>query len=184
MFLWAPGSVPSIPWQTFLYRLHARNFHTGILTCVADNVFINFLDRSPRTFRFLSFFETIFLRFLFLWFYHGDQTIWSSRTSWRISCIWRSTSIQYVQIEPDVNSEMVPFGMTLSIDAGEDLHGFDRINWPLTSKMFTWKCLHSSCLKAVSVPTFVLGGLQGSTATSGSCHLRRIYTLFAWPLLP
>ena len=33
-----------------------------------------------------------------------------------------------------------------------------------------WKCLQWSCLKAVLVPTFVLGGLWGSTTTSGSCH--------------
>ena len=47
---------------------------------------------------------------------------------------------------------------------------FDRINWPLTSEMFTfWICarvLQWSCLKAVSVSTFVLGGLRGFTATS------------------
>ena len=34
---------------------------------------------------------------------------------------------------------------------------------------FFWKCLQWSCLKAVSVPTFIIGGLWGSTATSGSC---------------
>ena len=33
---------------------------------------------------------------------------------------------------------------------------------------FFWKCLQWSCLKAVSVPTFVIGGLQGSTASSGA----------------
>ena len=47
---------------------------------------------------------------------------------------------------------------------------FDRISWPLTSEMFTfWICtrvLQWSCLKAVSVSTFVLGGLRGFTATS------------------
>ena len=47
---------------------------------------------------------------------------------------------------------------------------FDRINWPLTSGMFTfWICtrvLQWPCLKAVSVSTFVLGGLRGFTAIS------------------
>ena len=86
------------------YRLHVCNFHTGILACVVDNVFINFFfHRSLRTFRFFSFFETIFSPFHF-YFYHGDQTI--SRTSWRIYCIWQSISIQYVQIQPDVNSDL------------------------------------------------------------------------------
>ena len=32
-----------------------------------------------------------------------------------------------------------------------------------------WKCLQWLWLKAVSVPTFVIGGLWGSTATSASC---------------
>ena len=41
------------------------------------------------------------------------------------------------------------------------------------SCLLFWKCLQCSCLKAVSVPTFVIGGLWDSTATSGSC----------WPLL-
>ena len=40
------------------------------------------------------------------------------------------------------------------------------------------KCLHWSCLKAVpSVPTFVIGGLRGSTATSGSCFSSPILVL-------
>ena len=47
---------------------------------------------------------------------------------------------------------------------------FDRINWPLTSEMFIfWICtrvLQWSCLKAVSVSTFVSGGLRGFIATS------------------
>ena len=85
------------------YRLHVCNFHTGILACVVDNVFVNFFHKSPRTFWFFSFFETIFLPFHF-YFYHGDQTI--SRTSWRVCCIWQSISIQYVQILPDVNSDL------------------------------------------------------------------------------
>ena len=56
---------PPPPWWTFLYRLHVCNFHTGILACVVDNVFINLSHRSPRMFRFFSFFETIFYHFFF-----------------------------------------------------------------------------------------------------------------------
>ena len=76
-----------------------------------------------------------------------------------------------------LTSEMVHFvskSVTLSmyIDAGDDLHGFDHISWPLTSEIFTfWKCLQWSYLKIVSVPLFVLGRLRGSTATSGSCRV-------------
>ena len=33
-----------------------------------------------------------------------------------------------------------------------------------------WKYWQRPCLKAVSVPPFVIGGLRGSTATSGSCY--------------
>ena len=44
----------------------------------------------------------------------------------------------------------------------------DRINWPHTPKrcLHFWKCFQRSCLKAVSVPAFVIEGLWGSTATS------------------
>ena len=43
--------------------------------------------------------------------------------------------------------------------------------WPKRCLIF-WKCLQWSCLKAVSVRTFVIGGLWGSTATSGTCRLQ------------
>ena len=53
----------------------------------------------------------------------------------------------------------------------------DRINcsWPLTSRdvYFFQKCLQWSYSKAVSVPTFVFGGLRGSTATRGSCYVSK-----------
>ena len=40
---------------------------------------------------------------------------------------------------------------------------------PKRCLVFFWKCLQWSCRKAVSVPTFVIGGLWSSTATGGSC---------------
>ena len=54
------------------------------------------------------------------------------------------------------------------IDAGEDLYWSDRMNWLLTSRdvNFFWKCWRWSSRKAVSVPTSVIGGLQGCTETS------------------
>ena len=98
--------------------------------------------------------------------YHGDQIIsWWRICMWRAvnfeihlcssdmksDCIWRSISIQYVQIEPawTLTSEMVPFGsksVTLSmwidlltctcrstqVKIYADLHWFNRINRPLT----------------------------------------------------
>ena len=51
--------------------------------------------------------------------------------------------------------------MYASLSASTDL-------WPQETFTF-WKCLQWSCLKAVPVPSFVLGGLRGSTTTNGSC---------------
>ena len=36
------------------------------------------------------------------------------------------------------------------------------------------KCYQRLCLKAVSMPAFVIGGLRGSTTTSGSCWFRDV----------
>ena len=86
---------PSSPWQTFLYRLRVCNFHTGILTCVVDNGFLNnFLTNLRRHSGFFFIFRNCSFTISFL-VYHGDQII--SRASWRIF-IWRSISIQYVQM--------------------------------------------------------------------------------------
>ena len=51
--------------------------------------------------------------------------------------------------------------------------------------MFTFflNCLHWSCLNAVSVPMFVLGGLRGSTAKSGSSCLLSFWSNNARRLL-
>ena len=99
------SSIPTpLPLRTFLYRLHVCNFHTGIFACIAERyIFINFSHCSARMFRFFHFSKVFFT--IFFYFYHGDQTIWSSRTSWRICCIWRLTSIEYVQIQSGVNSD-------------------------------------------------------------------------------
>ena len=80
-------------------------------------VFITF--RSTRDTTFFHFSKLFFIQnYRFL--YHGDQKIsWWRSCRWRVvnfeihlcssdmksDCIWRSISIQYVQIEPDVNSD-------------------------------------------------------------------------------
>ena len=63
------------------------------------------------------------------------------------------------------------------VEIGEAEH-VDRCSWKYTRvwscqltsdlkrRLLFWKRLQWSCLKAVSVPTFVLGGLRGSTTTS------------------
>ena len=55
------GSVPPPCGEHFWsYRLYVRKFHTGILACVADNIFIYFSHRSRRTFRFIFHFSKLF----------------------------------------------------------------------------------------------------------------------------
>ena len=96
-------------------------------------------------------------------------------------CIWRLISIQCVQIEPGVNSDLGNGSFWVEIcDAKHvDLH-VDRRRWrsilvwshQLTSDLKRrllfcfWICLRWSSLKAVSVPTSVMGGLRGSIVTS------------------
>ena len=112
-------------------------------------------------------------------FYHGDQTTW--RTSYRICCIWFILDQNPVCLNRalawTLTLEIVLFRsksvtQSMYIDAGQDLFWFDRINWRLTSGdfLFLWKCLHWSCLKAVLLRTFVVGGMRGSTVTGGSCE--------------
>ena len=71
---------------------HNFNFHTAIFDCIVDYMFITFSQISKDVQVFFHFFETTFLPFLFQ-LYHGNQMI----PSWRI-CIWRSTSVQHVQV--------------------------------------------------------------------------------------
>ena len=54
------------------------------VACVVDNVFINFIHRSPKTFRFFFLFETFVYRFPLL--------SWSNDLMWR-TCCWRTISI-------------------------------------------------------------------------------------------
>ena len=71
---------------------------------------------------------------------------------------------------------MVPFGsksvtLSMSIDADEDLYWFDRINLPLTSKigLFFWGMLALVVPESSFGAYVVIGGLRGSTMTSGPC---------------
>ena len=154
------------------------NFHTGILPCVVDYEFINFSHRSPKTFRFFSFFETLFYNFFFVlpW--------WSNDLENFVENLLHLTiiSIQYVQIQPGVKSDLGNGSFWVEI---HDAKHVDRLR---QVKIYTgliastylsphrclpfWKCIQWSCLKTVLVPTFVQGGLRGSNASSGSCLLR------------
>ena len=130
-------------------------------------VFITFLVQGEI--RLFFHFSKLFFIQNYQFLYHSDQTVsrWTS-CRWRAvnfeihlwsfgmkaDCIWRSISIQYVQIEPGVNSglrngsfwvkirdaKLKPVDRSshwyMEIDAGEDLYWFERIYWPLTSRDF------------------------------------------------
>ena len=74
-----------------LCRLHVFNFHTAIFACVVDNVIIIFLTDLRGCSGFFVF-RNYLLRFRFQ-LYHGDKMI-----PWWTICIWRSTTVQHVQI--------------------------------------------------------------------------------------
>ena len=89
-------SLIASPWRAFPYQIHVCNFHNGSFACVVDNIINEFFSQISGASRCYPFFETICLTIPFS-FYHGDQT--TLRTSWRVCCICRSISIQYVRIE-------------------------------------------------------------------------------------
>ena len=164
------------PGEDFFTRIHVCNFHTGILQCVVKNILIKITHRFSRKSRFFRFSKLFFKHFFFSFTMvikrfrelrgesaFGDRSA-STMSKWAPA--WTLTS------------EMVPFGsksVTLSMSV-------DRCGWrstwlwshQLTSDLkrclLFWKCLQWLFLKAVLVPTFVIGGLRGSTATSGSCY--------------
>ena len=123
-------------------------------------VFITF--RSMRDTTCFHFSKLIFCT-KYRFFYHGDQEmswwcrwravnfeihLWSSGMN--ADCIWRSISIQHVQIEAGLNSD--PGNDSFSVEIRDakhvdrsthtsrcrstqvKLYWFDRINWPLTSR--------------------------------------------------
>ena len=86
--------------------------------------------------------------------YQGDQKI-----SWGEPAGGRRSTFEIHLCSFGVNSDLGEcffWGLCKLVIASTHL-------WP--QEMFTfWKCLQWSCLKAVSVPTFVIGGFRGSTA--------------------
>ena len=126
-------------------------------------VFITFRSMRGLFFHFSKLFFIQNYRFL----YHGDQKI-----SWWTSCRWRAVNFEIHLWSSGVTAfgDRPASSMSKLAPAWTLTSEFDRINWPLTSEMFTfWICTRVfqwSCLKAVSVSTFVLGGLRGFTATS------------------
>ena len=146
------------------------------------------------SFTFFFIFSKLFL-YNYCIFYHGDQKIsWWIICRWRSvnfeihlcssgmnsGCFWRSISIQYVQIEPGVNSDLGNGFFWVEIrDAIKACVSTCRSTqvkiiykfliastdlWPQEMYIF-WKRLRWLCLKAVTVPTSVTRGLRGSTAT-------------------
>ena len=98
----------------------------------------------------------------------GGEFAGGGRSTWKSTCEvpgWLHLAIDQHPVCPN----LAP-AWTLTSE-------FHRINWPLTSEMFTFgictRVLQWSCLKAVSVSTFVLGGLRGFTATSDLVQWKR-----------
>ena len=148
------------------------------------------MRETKKFHRFFHFSKLFFIQNTVCFPMHGDQKI----SWWRIcSCGERSTSksacvvpawsltafgdrsaSSVTKFSSRVNPDLENGSFWLEIRDAEhvdrcswNIRKFDRINWPLTSEMFTfWVCLQWSWLKAVSVHAFVLGGLRGSTATS------------------
>ena len=57
-----------LPGEHFFYRLHVCNFHTGILACVVDNIFINCLTDLRERSGFFFHFSKVFFYDLFFSF--------------------------------------------------------------------------------------------------------------------
>ena len=118
-----------------LCRLHVFNFHTALLACVVDNVFIIFLTDLRGC---LGFF---ILRNYFLTFSFSALPWWSNDPLVENLhlAIDHRPACQNLAPPWTLTPEMVPFGsksvmLSMLIDAGEDLYWFDCINWPLTSR--------------------------------------------------
>ena len=130
---------------------------------------------QTKSFTFFIFRNSFIQNYRFL--YHGDQKI----SWWRI-CRWRAVNFEIhlcssgvtafgdrpassvSKLTASVNSDLGNGSFWLEIPHAEqdvvrcswNMREFDRINWPLTSEMFTFVTfLQWSYLKAVSVPTFV-----------------------------
>ena len=101
--------------------------------------------------------------------------------AWTQTAFGRSISIQHVQIEPGLNlisfgSKSVTLSMLIDLLTGRSACRSTQVKiytgliastdlWP--QEIFTFsECLRWSSLKAVLVPTSVIGGLRGSIATS------------------
>ena len=162
--MWPPPPPPKrpdpysgmslIPECTQGPRLHAWHSHRQSRSQQRFHHSIRSM-RYMNKFHFFSFFRNSF--FCHYYFsYHGDQKI----SWWRI-CRWLAVNFEIHLVVPSwtLTSENASFGVCES-----------RRSHQLTSDpnrcLLFWKYLQWSCLKAVSVPAFVIGGVWSSTATS------------------
>ena len=109
-----------------------------------NSVFITFRSmRETKKFHFFHFSKLFFIQ-NYRFIYHGDHKIsWWRIYRWRAvnfeihlccsgvisDCIWRSTSIQYVQIEPGVNFDLRNGSFWLEIGDAEHVDLY-----------YSWKC--------------------------------------------
>ena len=105
--------------------------------------------------------------------------------AWSLTAFGDRPASGMSKFSASVNSDLGNGSFWLEIPHAEhvdrcswDMREFDRINWPLTSEMFTFlNMLAMVVSEAVSVPTFVLGGLRGSTATSDLVECVSLWSL-------
>ena len=133
-------------------------------------------ERCEQVLLFFIIFKTLFLCIITGLLYHGDQKI----SLWRIYR-WRVVNFEFHLCSSGVNSDL---GECFFLGGG----GVCASRWShqLTSEpkrwLLFWKCLQWSCLKAVSLPKFVIGGQWGSPATSGFCSRANSRIYFSNPL--
>ena len=154
-----------------------------------NSVFITFRSiRETKKFHIFSFFETFLYKItvsftMVIKRSAGGESAGDGRSSSKSTCAVPTWSLTAFGDRPtsgmskfsaSVNSDLGNGSFWLQIPHAEhvdrcswNMREFDRINWSLTSEMFTFlNMLAMVVSEAVSVPTFVLRGLRGPTATS------------------
>ena len=152
-----------------------------------------------------SLFSDFIIQLLFLlpwwWKYKispGGESAGDGRSTSKSTCAvpaWSPTACgqrpasSMSKFSPSVSSDLGNSSFSLKIPYAEhvdrrswNMREFDRINWPLTSEMFTLlDMIEMVVSEAVLVPMFVLAGLRGSTATSDLVIINWCKFIETWP---
>ena len=160
-----------------LCRLHVFNFHTAILTCVVDNVFIIFFSQISEYVQVFFFF-----RIYFFTFYFSALPWWSNDSLMENLHFVDRPASSMSKFSVAVNSDLgngpvwveirdaIYVDQCSSISTRVWLH---QLTADLKRCLLFWICLQWSCIKEVSVPSFVVGCLRvppRRALLSGVCH--------------